>query len=59
MIKFLIIERYNFIDIICQAIMVWGITTTGNWSWILIIFPFAIFNALLQSIERVNNGGKK
>jgi len=59
MIKFLITERYNFIDIICQAFMVWGIVTTGNWAWILIVFPFAVFNALMQSIERVNNGNKK
>ena len=59
MIKHLIILRYNFIDLLCQATMVWGLTKYDDWKWILIIFPFAIFNALLQSIERVNNGGKK
>mgnify|MGYP006277046959 len=59
MIKFLTETRYNFIDIVSQAFMVWGLTKYDDWKWILIIFPFAIFNATLQSIERVKNGNKK
>lgn len=59
MLKFLVTERYNFIDVICQGLMVWGLTKYDDWKWLLIVFPFAVFNATLQSIERVRNGDKK
>lgn len=59
MIKFLLFKRYNFIDGIGQAFMVWGITKYGNWEWIFAALPFSILVALLESIERVNNGNKK
>ena len=59
MIKFLTETRYNFVDMVCQATMVWGLTKYDDWKWMLVIFPFALLNAFLQSIERVNNGNKK
>ena len=59
MLKFLLFKRYNFIDGISQAFMIWGITKYGGWEWIFAGIPFAILIAFLESIERVNNGGKK
>lgn len=59
MINFLIYRRYNFIDLCGQGLMMWGFTKYNDWTWLLIIIPFSMASALLESIERVNNGGKK
>jgi hypothetical protein len=59
MIKFLLFKRYNFIDFTGQAFMVWGLTKYDDWTWIFIILPFSILTAVLESFERLNNGGKK
>jgi hypothetical protein len=59
MIRFLIFKRYNFIDFVCQAVMIYGLIKYNDWKWVLIVFPFGILNLFLESVERVNNGGKK
>jgi len=59
MISFLIFRRYDFIDLLCQALMVYGLTKYDDWKWVLIVFPFGVLNLFLESVERVNNGGKK
>ena len=59
MIKFLLFKRYNLIDLVGQGIAIWLVTKHDDYWWMLIILPFSVLIAILESIERVGNGGKK
>lgn len=59
MIKFLLFKRYNFIDLIGQGVSLFYVTKHDDWRYFLIILPFSLLTALLESIERVNNGNHK
>ena len=59
MIKSLLFKRYNIIDLAGQGTAIWLVTKYDDYWWFFIILPFSILIALLESIERVNNGGKK
>ena len=59
MIKFLLFKRYNLIDLLGQGAALYLVMKFDNFWWMLIIFPFSILIAFLESIERIGNGGKK
>lgn len=59
MIKFLLLKRYNLLDLFGQGIAIWGVTKYDDWVWFFAILPFSFATAIFESIERVNNGNKK
>lgn len=59
MIKKILLKRYNIIDLIGQSTAIVMVNKFDSYWWFLIIIPFSILVKLLESIERVNNGGKK
>jgi hypothetical protein len=59
MINFLLNKRYTIMDLTGQNISLWLVVKYDNYWYFLAIIPFAFVTGFLESIRRVNNGGKK
>lgn len=59
MIKFLLKPRFTIIELIGNVYIYALWIEYKTWHVFLLGFAFGLFQAILESIERVNNGGKK
>lgn len=59
MIKFLLKPRFTIIELIGNIVIYDLYKTYQTWHVFLLCFAFGLVQAILQSIERVNNGNHK